>query len=77
MRAKILAGDSNRSDPLAQAAELFFEADRLDSAAYSILEAESKTEAVWKKFTAAKALQMPNERRLTKTGCASDGRKKL
>lgn len=47
---------SDLNDSIARATALFFEADRLESLAYSILDAEPKTEAVWKKFTAAKAL---------------------
>lgn len=56
MSANTLPGDLNRDDPIARSTELFFEADRLESLAYSIMDTESKTEAVWKKFTAAKAL---------------------
>lgn len=56
MSANTLPGDLNRDDPIARATGLFFEADRLESAAYCILDAESKTEAVLTKFPAAKAL---------------------
>ncbi|MHC8381392.1 hypothetical protein [Pseudomonas sp. LB3P14] len=54
MSANTLPGDLK--DSIARATELFFETDRLESLAYSTLDTESKTEAVWKKFTAAKTL---------------------
>ena len=41
---------------VARSTALFFEADRLDAFAYSILNTDAKTDDVLKKFTKAKAI---------------------
>lgn len=41
---------------VARSTALFFEADRLDAFAYSILDTDAKTDDIWKKFTEAKAI---------------------
>jgi len=42
-------------DDLARNAALFFEADRLEAHAYSVLEGDSKSAVSWERFTEAKA----------------------
>lgn len=41
---------------VAHSSALFFEADRLDAVAYSILDTDAKTDDILKKFTEAKAV---------------------
>ncbi|MBB6157844.1 hypothetical protein HDC30_005096 [Pseudomonas sp. JAI115] len=47
---------SPTDDELARNAALFFEADRLESFAYSLLEGDSSSAVSWERFTEAKAL---------------------
>ncbi|MCL5230631.1 hypothetical protein [Pseudomonas nunensis] len=46
----------NNVAEVARSTALFFEADRLEALAYSILDAEAKTGEIWKKFKEAKAI---------------------
>ncbi|CAI8808290.1 hypothetical protein [Pseudomonas zeae] len=48
----VLQGD----DELARNAALFFDADRLEAYAYSLLEGDSTSACSWERFTDAKAL---------------------
>lgn len=41
---------------IARSTALFFEADRIDAFAYSILDMDAPTEEIWKNFSEAKAL---------------------
>jgi len=50
------SGDLNEDDEVADVTALFAEADRLEVFAYSLLDAEDKTDTVLKAFTEAKAL---------------------
>ena len=47
---------SQGDDELARNAALFFEADRLEAYAYSLLEGDSTSAVSWEHFTEAKAL---------------------
>lgn len=47
---------STADDDLARNAALFFEADRLEAYAYSLLEGDSTSALAWERFTDAKAL---------------------
>lgn len=47
---------TQREDELTRNAALFFEADRLEAYAYSLLEGDSKSAISWERFTEAKAL---------------------
>lgn len=58
MSASISKDETNlqRGAEVAHSTALFFEADRLDAFAYSILDTDAKTDEIWKKFTEAKAI---------------------
>ncbi|WP_414888144.1 hypothetical protein [Pseudomonas sp. IT-93MI4] len=47
---------SSADDELARNAALFFEVDRLEAYAYSLLEGDSTSAVSWKRFTQAKVL---------------------
>jgi hypothetical protein len=47
---------SSADEELARNAALFFEADRLEAYAYSLLEGDSTSAVSWERFTDAKAL---------------------
>ncbi|WP_426619449.1 hypothetical protein ACP3TY_05775 [Pseudomonas rustica] len=47
---------SRGDDELARNAALFFEADRLETYAYSLLEGDSTSASSWERFSEAKAL---------------------
>jgi hypothetical protein len=47
---------SSADDELARNAALFFEADRLEAYAYSLLEGDASSAASWQRFTEAKAV---------------------
>lgn len=47
---------SQGDDELARNTALFFEADRLEAYAYSLLEGDSTSAVSWERFTEAKAL---------------------
>jgi len=49
------SADSSTDDEIARNASLFFEADRLEAFAYSLLEGDSASAVSWARFTEAKA----------------------
>ena len=51
---------SQGDDELARNAAFFFEADRLEAYAYSLLEGDSTSAVSWERFTEAKALADAN-----------------